>query len=213
MSLHRRPTVAVLDFESEGSQTQIAALDAAGANAVLTRDRDVIANADGLGIFGEVTFATLMTQLRTSRTDELVERRIAGGRPVLGVGVGMHVLFDAAVSNGEHIDGLAQWPGVVEDATADREAHSTWMSIDVAEGSTLLAGVEDEGFLFDLPQVVGNWTLEVYGAFNAPAVSYATLTTRVVAAVENGPLSATQFHPEKCGEAGLRVLRNWVQSL
>jgi len=88
-----------------------------------------------------------------------------------------------------------------------------WNTVDVAEGSQLFRGVEDERFYFVHSYGVTQFELEGGGPLTAPLVTWAEHGQRFVAAVENGPLSATQFHPEKSGPAGLTLLRNWVQSL
>lgn len=207
------PTVAVLGLGAADTQSLVDALDAAGANASLTRDRDLIANADGLVVFGDGTFADVMGQVRESRGDELIERRLAGGRPVLAIGVGMQILFDGSIAGEVDTEGLAQWPGVVTKLDAPTIPHSGWSTVEAAPDSMLLAGIEGEQFHFAHSHAATEWTLEVYGAFAPPRVTYATHGERFIAAVENGPLSATQFHPENSGEAGLQLLRNWVQSL
>jgi glutamine amidotransferase len=101
----------------------------------------------------------------------------------------------------------------VSEFTAYRLPHSGWNTVDAARDSALFNGIETEQFHFQHSAAATTWTLEVYGAFAAPRVTYANHGERFIAAVENGPLTATQFHPEKSGEAGLQLLRNWVQSL
>jgi glutamine amidotransferase len=209
----KRPTVAVLDIGAGDAQTLVAALQDAGASATVTRDRDLIANADGLVVAGDGEFAEMMGHLRETRGDELIERRLAGGRPVLAIGVAMQILFDHALIKGIDIEGLAQWPGIVSELNGPNPLHTGWSSVDVAADSALFAGIEDQTFCFAHSAAVKEWTLEVYGAFAAPRVTYATYGERFIADVENGPLSATQFHPENSGEAGRQLLRNWISTL
>jgi glutamine amidotransferase len=154
-----------------------------------------------------------MEQLREVRGDEMIERRLAGGRPVLGICVGMQILFDRGVEHGLDTAGLGQWPGTVVQLDAPILPHMGWNTVDAAPDSVLFAGVETERFYFVHSYAATDWTLEAYGAFAPPRVTFATHGERFIAAVENGPLTATQFHPEKSGEAGLRLLRNWIQSL
>lgn len=125
----------------------------------------------------------------------------------------MQLMFDAASVNGVVVDGLAQWPGIVSDLAAPALPNSGWSTVEAAPDSMLFAGIEGEQFHFEHSHAATEWTLEAYGAFAAPRVTYATNGERFIAAVENGPLTATQFHPEKSGEAGMQLLRNWVQSL
>jgi glutamine amidotransferase len=208
-----RPTVAVLDYGSGNVHSAVKALAVAGATVTLTRDRDLIANSDGLVVPGVGAFGAVMDQLREVRGDELIERRLAGGRPVLGICVGMQIMFDRGVEHGLDSEGLAQWPGVVAELNAPILPHMGWNTVEAAPDSTLFDGIEDERFYFVHSYAATDWTLEAYGAFAAPRVTHATHGERFIAAVENGPLSATQFHPEKSGEAGLQLLRNWIVSL
>ena len=209
----KRPTVAVLDIGAGDAQSLVAALQDAGALATVTRDRDLIANADGLVVAGDGEFAEMMGHLRETRGDELIERRLAGGRPVLAIGVAMHAMFDGAFVEDAVVDGLAQWPGIVSELNGPNALHTGWSSVDVAADSALFADIEDQTFYLAHSAVVKEWTLEVYGAFASPRVTYATNGERFIAAVENGPLSATQFHPENSGEAGRQLLRNWISTL
>jgi imidazole glycerol-phosphate synthase subunit HisH len=208
-----RPSVAVLDYGSGNVHSAVKALIAAGGNVILTRDRDEIANADGLVVPGVGAFGAVMDQLRAVRGDEMIERRLAGGRPVLGICVGMQILFDRGVEHGLDTAGLGQWPGTVVQLDAPILPHMGWNTVEAAADSVLFAGVETERFYFVHSYAATDWTLEAYGAFASPRVTFATHGERFIAAVENGPLTATQFHPEKSGEAGLRLLRNWIQSL
>lgn len=208
-----RPSVAVLDYGSGNVHSAVKALVAAGGDVTLTRDRDEIANADGLVVPGVGAFGAVMDQLRAVRGDEMIERRLAGGRPVLGICVGMQILFDRGVEHGLDTAGLGQWPGTVVQLDAPILPHMGWNTVDAAPNSALFAGVETERFYFVHSYAATDWTLEAYGAFASPRVTFATHGERFIAAVENGPLTATQFHPEKSGEAGLHLLRNWIQSL
>jgi glutamine amidotransferase len=205
-----RPTVVVLDYGSGNVHSAVKALDAAGANVTLTRDRDRVANADGLLVPGVGAFAAVMSALREVRGDELIERRLAGGLPVLGICVGMQVMFERGVEHGLDTEGLGEWPGVVDQLDAPILPHMGWNTVEAAEGSRLFAGIEDERFYFVHSYAATDWSLEAHGSFAQPRVTHATHGERFIAAVENGPLCATQFHPEKSGEAGLTLLRNWI---
>lgn len=207
------PSVAVLDYGSGNVHSAVKALEAAGARVELTRDRAAVMAADGLLVPGVGAFAAVMQQLRDVRGDELIERRLAGGRKVLGICVGMQVMFDNGLEHGVDTDGLGEWPGSVTQLDAPVLPHMGWNTVDVPEGSTLFRGIEHERFYFVHSYAAKDWTLDVYGAFAQPKVTYATHGERFIAAVENGPLTATQFHPEKSGEAGLKLLANWIESL
>jgi glutamine amidotransferase len=180
----------------------------------LTADRVAAHAADGLVVPGVGAFAACMSGLRSVRGPELIGRRLAGGRPVLGICVGMQVLFELGVEHGVRTTGCGEWPGTVERLQAPVVPHMGWNTVSVAEGSTLFAGVQDERFYFVHSYAVRQWTLVTNDRTRAPLVTWAEHGgDRFVAAVENGPITATQFHPEKSGDAGAALLRNWVLSL
>jgi len=168
---------------------------------------------------GVGAFAACMAGLRRVRGPEIIGRFLAGGRPVLGICVGMQVLFERGVEHGVETAGCDEWPGVVERIQAPVVPHMGWNTVDVPEGSTLFEGIEHERFYFVHSYGVREWTLETHGRTRAPQVTWAETGSipgagdRFVAAVENGPLTATQFHPEKSGDAGAALLRNWVRTI
>ena len=180
----------------------------------LTSERSAAEAADGLVVPGVGAFAACMTGLRSVDGPRVIGRRLAGGRPVLGICVGMQVLFERGVEHGVESEGCDEWPGVVERLQAPVVPHMGWNTVDVAEGSTLFAGVEQERFYFVHSYAARSWVLRTDGHTRAPLVTWSEQGgDRFVAAVENGPLCATQFHPEKSGDAGAALLRNWVDSL
>lgn len=208
-----KPTVAVLDYGSGNVHSAVKALESAGAEVTLTRDRQAVIDADGLLVPGVGAFGAVMEQLNAIRGGELIERRLAGGRPVLGICVGMQVMFERGIERGNDIEGLGEWRGTVRELEAPVVPHMGWSTVEVGEGSRLFAGLEDERFYFVHSFAAQDWTLEVDKPFREPAVTWSTHGSRFIAAVENGPLSATQFHPEKSGEAGIALLRNWLGTL
>lgn len=208
-----RPSVVVLDYGSGNVHSAVKALEAAGASVELTSERDRVASADGLVVPGVGAFAAVMRGLESVRGGELIGKRLAGGRPVLGICVGMQILFDRGVERGVDTEGLGEWPGVVDELTAPVLPHIGWNTVEPPADSVLFDGIGDERFYFVHSYAAREWTLEGGGAFAAPRVTWADHGERFVAAAENGPLSATQFHPEKSGEAGIRLLSNWLRSL
>lgn len=207
-----RPLVAVLDYGSGNVHSAVKALVAAGADARLTADRGLIQDADGLVVPGVGAFQAVMSALRSSRGDELIERRLAGGRPVLGICVGMQVLFGRGVERGVDTEGMGQWPGVVTELDAPVLPHMGWNTVRAGEGSTLFRGIEDERFYFVHSYGAQQWNLDVIRPFRAPVLTWCDYGAPFLAAVENGPLTATQFHPEKSGDAGIRLLGNWMST-
>jgi len=208
------PRVVVLDYGSGNLRSAVRAVERAGADVTLTSDRALAQDADGLVVPGVGAFAACMQGLRAIRGHEVIGRRLAGGRPVLGICVGMQILFERGVEHGVETEGCDEWPGVVERLQAPVVPHMGWNTVEVADGSTLFRGVEGERFYFVHSYGVRDWTLTTNDRTRAPLVHWTEHGgDRFVAAVENGPLTATQFHPEKSGDAGAALLRNWVESL
>jgi glutamine amidotransferase len=192
----------------------VRALERAGAAVDLTADRTTAEAADGLVVPGVGAYAACMAGLRAVQGPRTIGRRLAGGRPVLGICVGMQVLFARGVEHGVETEGCDEWPGVVERLQAPVVPHMGWNTVDVPDGSRLFAGVEDERFYFVHSYAARSWDLVTDGHTTPPLVTWAEHGgDRFVAAVENGPLTATQFHPEKSGDAGAALLRTWVEGL
>lgn len=208
------PSVVVLDYGSGNVRSAVRALEAAGADVTLTAQRDAVLAADGLVVPGVGAFADTMERIRKVGGPRLIEQRLAGGRPVLGICVGMQILFETGTEHGTTAAGLGQWPGTVAPLHAQLLPHMGWNTVDTPEGSRLFDGVEQERFYFVHSCAARRWTMDSLAPLAEPLITWAEHDgDRFVAAVENGPLSATQFHPEKSGEAGARLLRNWVQQL
>ncbi|HWK21176.1 MAG TPA: imidazole glycerol phosphate synthase subunit HisH [Microbacteriaceae bacterium] len=208
-----RRRVVVLDYGSGNIHSAAKALEAAGADVEITADRAAAQEAEGLVVPGVGAFAAVMAQLEAVRGAEVVDRRLAGGRPVLGICVGMQVLFERGIERGVDVEGLGEWPGTVRELEARVLPHIGWNTVNAPEGSVLFDGIADERFYFVHSYAATEWSLDPIGAFAHPFVTWAQYGEPFIAAVENGPLSATQFHPEKSGEAGIRLLRNWVGTL
>ena len=204
------PRVVVLDYGSGNVHSVVKAVAAAGAEVELTSHRSKALEADGLIVPGVGAFTAVMNQLNDVRGSELIDQRLIAGKPVLGICVGLQVMFSRGVEHGIETDGLGQWPGVVEELDSPILPHIGWNTVTTADDSKLFAGIEDERFYFVHSYGVLKWELEPHGSFKHPSVTWGEYGSKFVAAVENGPLSATQFHPEKSGEAGIKLLRNWL---
>ena len=207
------PRVVVLDYGSGNVHSAAKALAAAGANVELTRDRDSVLKADGLLVPGVGAFAAVMDQLSEINAGELIDKRLVAGKPVMGICVGLQVMFELGVEHGFETSGLGQWPGTVEKLDAPVLPHIGWNTVEAAKDSKIFSGVETERFYFVHSYGVKNWELVVDGPLAAPKVTWGDYSGKFVAAVENGPLSATQFHPEKSGQAGIKLLSNWLGTL
>ena len=212
-----KPQVVVLDYGFGNVRSAVRALERVGASVSLTADRTAAETADGLVVPGVGAFAAVVEGLRAVRSDQIVERRLAGGRPVLGICVGLQVLFERSTEHGSQVEGLGQWPGVVERLPAQVVPHMGWNTVEPPASTTLFKGVESERFYFVHSYAVQHWDWQdrsgIAASFTEPQVTWSEHGERFVAAVENGPLSATQFHPEKSGDAGAQLLENWVRSL
>ncbi len=207
------PRVVVLDHGSGNLRSAERALARVGADVEVTSDRRAAMDCDGLVVPGVGAFAACMAGMRAVGGPETVGRRLAGGRPVLGICVGMQVLFESGDEHGTVTEGCGEWPGTVERLHADVLPHMGWNTVTPPEGSRLFAGLADERFYFVHSYGVRRWELDPSPTLAAPLVTWAEHGEPFVAAVENGPLSATQFHPEKSGDAGAMLLEHWVSSL
>jgi imidazole glycerol-phosphate synthase subunit HisH len=208
------PSVVVLDYGSGNVRSVVRALERAGAEVELTGDMDMAMAADGLLVPGVGAFAACMAGLRAIRGERIIARRLSGGRPVMGICVGMQILFETGIEHGVEAEGCGEWPGVVERIQAPIVPHMGWNTVEAAEGTRLFTGAEDERFYFVHSYGVRDWTLVTNDRTRAPLVTWAEHGgDRFVAAVENGPLWATQFHPEKSGDAGAELLKNWIGTL
>jgi glutamine amidotransferase len=199
----------ILDYGSGNLRSAQRALERVGAQVTVTADRSAALAADGLVVPGVGAFEACMTGLRSIGGDEIIADRVAAGGPVLGVCVGMQILFDRGVEFGVDSRGCGQWPGSVTRLDAPVIPHMGWNVVEAAPGSRLFRGLDaDTRFYFVHSYAAQSWQ----GAPDA-LLTWATHHVRFLAAVEDGPLSATQFHPEKSGDAGAALLTNWVEGL
>jgi glutamine amidotransferase len=207
--------VVVLDYGSGNLASAERALRRTGADVEVTADFETALNADGLVVPGVGAYEACMAGLSAVRGQRIIDRRVAGGRPVLGICVGMQILFERGVEHGVQTDGVGEWPGTVERLQAPIVPHRGWNTVTPGAGSVLFDGLDPRTrFYFVHSYAVRRWELEVTRPFSPPIVTWADHGgDRFVAAVENGPLSATQFHPEKSGDAGAQVLQRWVKSI
>jgi len=207
-------SVVVLDYGSGNLRSAERAVRRAGAEVQVTADPAAALAADGLVVPGVGAFAACMEGLRSVQGERIIGQRLAGGRPVLGVCVGMQVLFSKGVEHGVEASGCDEWPGTVERLRADVLPHMGWNTVAAPANSALFAGLEeDTRYYFVHSYAVQRWELEPSSTLVEPLVSWSEHGKPFVAAVENGPLCATQFHPEKSGDAGAQLLRNWLGTL
>ncbi|MGH3561807.1 MAG: imidazole glycerol phosphate synthase subunit HisH [Mycobacterium sp.] len=204
-----RPKVVVLDYGSGNLRSAQRALQRVGAAVEVTADAEAALAADGLVVPGVGAFAACMAGLQGINGDKIIAERLQRGRPVLGVCVGMQILFTRGVEFGAASAGCGQWPGAVTRLDAPVIPHMGWNVVTAAPGSTLFKGLSsDARFYFVHSYAAQRWD----GGPDA-LLTWATHQVPFLAAVEDGPLAATQFHPEKSGDAGATLLSNWVETL
>jgi imidazole glycerol-phosphate synthase subunit HisH len=198
------PSVVIVDYGSGNLRSAERALAQVGAAVEVSTDLSAAAEADGVVLPGVGAFAACMDGVMAVGADDLIRARVAAGRPVLGICVGMQVLYQVGAEHGIRTNGIGVLAGDVVRLAAPVLPHMGWNTVAPPADSVLFAGVEAERFYF------------VHSYAVHPAGAGETLTVHgeaFVAAIESGPVSATQFHPEKSGTAGLALLRNWVSTL
>ena len=209
-----RARVVVLDYGSGNLRSAERALARAGADVAVTADWDTAMAADGLVVPGVGAFAACMAGLLAVRGEQMIDQRLAGSRPVLGICVGMQILFAEGIEHGVHTQGCGQWPGRVERLTAPVLPHMGWNTVLAPPESVLFAGIgAGERFYFVHSYAATALPLPAAPYMTVPLITRATHGEAFLAAVENGPLMATQFHPEKSGDAGTVLLKNWLGTL
>jgi len=201
--------IVVLDYGSGNLRSAERALTRAGASVTVTPDLSVAADADGLVVPGVGAYAACMAGIDALGAGPVIAGRVAAGRPVLGICVGHQILFDGGEEHGVATKGLGLLPGVVRRLRAERVPHMGWNTVTAPAGSRLFAGIPaGDRFYF----------VHSYAASPEPATEAGLLVTAAehgepfLAAVEtaDGVLAGTQFHPEKSGDSGATLLRNWV---
>lgn len=202
-------SVVVLDYGSGNLRSAQRALERVGAEVEVTADPAAAANADGLVVPGVGAFEACMTGLHRIGGEKIIAERVAAGRPVLGVCVGMQILFARGVEFGVESAGCGQWPGAVTRLDAPVIPHMGWNVVQAAPGSALFKGLDaDTRFYF-----VHSYAAQSWAGDPGALLTWATHHVPFLAAVEDGALAATQFHPEKSGDAGAALLANWVEGL
>ncbi len=199
--------IAILDYGSGNLRSAERAFATAGKEVVVTSDRTVALEAEGLVVPGVGAFAACMKGLNAVDGAAIVRERLAKERPTLGICIGMQIMFSEGTEHSEtgaHA-GIGIWNGTVSQLAAPILPHMGWNTVESATTSTLFNGVEGESFYF----------VHSYAAKNAVGTKQAWSNhgEKFLAAVEDGYISATQFHPEKSGAAGLALIKNWVGSL
>jgi len=196
--------IAILDYGSGNLRSAERAFATTGHDVQITSDLDVALNADGLVVPGVGAFAACMNGINQINAADVIRQRIGAGKPTLGICIGMQILFSDGLEHGSH-KGIGLWPGEVSAIEAPILPHMGWNTVEITGPSKLFKGIEKESFYF----------VHSYAAKQSVGSSQAWTSygERFLAAVEDGPLCATQFHPEKSGRAGLTLIANWSAGL
>lgn len=207
--------VVVLDYGSGNVRSAVRMLQRVGADVELTADPATVRAADGLYVPGVGNFHACMAGLRAVDGDRLIEQRICAGAPVLGVCVGFQIFFDSSSepSSTDVQPGLGLWPGSVDRLRAPVVPHMGWSPVQPPAASTLFAGMAGERFYFVHSYAAHESPAQSARNGTPPVVTTAVHGQRFIAAIEDGPLCGTQFHPEKSGDAGAQLLGNWLKML
>lgn len=206
--------VVILDYGSGNLRSAERALRRVGAEVDITSDARAAAEADGLVVPGVGAFSACMAGLLDVGGDRIVATRLASRRPILGICVGMQILFSRGVEHGRTACGTNQWSGTVEQLRAEVLPHMGWNTVRAPGSSRLFAGLDAATrFYFVHSYAARAWQHRTERFSSEPMVTWARHGEDFVAAAEDGSLWATQFHPEKSGDAGAQLLRNWLRTL
>ena len=202
-----RPVVVVLDYGFGNIRSAQRAFERAGATVEITSDLQRAAESDGLVVPGVGAYQACMRGLNEIEAPATIRKRIAADRPVLGICVGMQVMFDGGTEHGVPSTGVGAVGGQVERIAAGVLPHMGWNTVNAPTGSRLLAGLDaDTRFYFVHSYAAKRTDDDVH-------VSLCEYGEPFIASIERGALSATQFHPEKSGDAGAHLIANWMETL
>lgn len=202
--------IAILDYGFGNVRSAQRAFARHGLDAEIASDKNTCIEASGLVIPGVGAFAACMDGLDRVGAGAIIDARLVANRPTLGICVGMQVLFTTGVEHGRSRTGLSQWPGRVDQLKAEVLPHMGWSEVHAPSDSVLFRGVADQRFYFVHSYAVQEWELPASDSLAPAKITWSNYGGEFIAAVENGPLSATQFHPEKSGDAGATLIENWI---
>ena len=193
-----------MDYGSGNLRSAQRAFATTGHDVEIASNLDVALKADGLVVPGVGAFAACMDGINEISAAEVIRERTRAGKPTIGICIGMQILFSDGLEHGNH-KGVGIWQGEVSQLDAPILPHMGWNTVEISGPTQLFKGIEKESFYF----------VHSYAAKKSVGTSQAWTThgEKFLSAVEDGPLCATQFHPEKSGRAGLTLIANWSSRL
>lgn len=202
--------IAIFDPGLEDLTTVLATFSNVGPGFKLTSSKEAMLESAALVLPSNLDPLTLIELSDSAKLGQIIDQRLAGGKPVLALGSFFNLLFETLELSDQHLPGLGQWPGNAIEVSSNSPG---WSKIETTKDSKLFESMANEEFYFETKLRVESFPLVVEPPFVSPKVSYSTLEKRFVAAIENGPLVATQIRVELSGAAGKRLLTNWIESL
>ena len=198
--------IAILDYGSGNLRSALRAFETTGRKIVITSDPDIAMKASGLVVPGVGAFESCMNGLKKVGGDQIIKHRVANNQPTFGICIGMQILFKTGFENGVH-DGVGVIDGEVKLLSAPILPHMGWNTVKVGAGSKIFKGLTDKENLY--------YFVHSYAVQSAPVQlpAYSNYYGEFLAAFEHGSITATQFHPEKSGASGLKLISNWAETL
>ena len=197
--------IAVLDYGSGNLRSAERAFALTGEKVIVTSDLKVCLSAAGLVVPGVGAFQSCMRQLIDMGGDEIISSCVDGGVKVFGICVGMQILFTAGLEKNTNL-GLGIWPGTVTQIKSPILPHIGWNTVSAPNESLLFQGISEQHFYF-----VHSFAAKV--PIENAVNTFSEYGEVFLAAVETESVVATQFHPEKSGNAGAQLIKNWVKTL
>ena len=199
--------IAIIDYDAGNIKSVEKALQKLGADVVITKDADVILNAEKVILPGVGAFGDAMSNLKRYGLDDVIRQVVAKGTPFLGICLGLQLLFERSDET-PGVEGLGILKGEIlriPDKDDLKIPHMGWNSLHLQHGGRLFAGLEEQSYVY----FVHSYYLKAEEEEIVKATT--DYSVNIHASVEKGNVFACQFHPEKSSDVGLRILKNFVE--
>ena len=199
--------IAIIDYDAGNVMSVVKAIEHLGGEATLTRDIDVIKNADHVIVPGVGAFEDAMDRLGRYDLIEPIREVAQSGTPIMGICLGLQLFFEGSEESEHNVEGLNLLPGRLyrfPETEGYKIPQIGWNALSIRSNSRLFAGIDDGSFVY----FVHSYYLRASDKNDVAAT--AEYMIPFDAAVEHNNIFATQFHPEKSGEVGLKILKNFV---